>query len=177
MSGNIENKNGRIKGGLFGMNYKLHPAWKELFKVAKEWEYGSFHSHEEIASIINQEMQTQAYYQTVNRANRELLRQANRCLSPHQTEGGKRGYRVLLPSEHLLEAQRLTRQAAKKLGKSYSVATATPLHMLDEQQRERLINYIERQNILRAFFVAKAGELAAVAKGKELPVVERVKMF
>jgi len=159
------------------VNYKLHPAWKELFEAAKEWGYGSFHSHEEIAGITGQEVQTRAYYQTVNRANRELLRRANRCLSPHQTEEGKRGYRVLLPSEHLLEAQRLTKQAAKKLGKSYSVATATPLHMLDGPQRERLINYIERQNILRAFFVAKAGELAAVAKGKELPAVERIKMF
>ena len=51
----------------------LFPTWKELVKVAQTWEYGSFHSHVEIAGIMNVEPQSSKYYGHVQEARDKLI--------------------------------------------------------------------------------------------------------
>src|SRR5271157_612998 len=52
---------------------KLFPEWKELVKVAETWEYGTFHSHDEIAEIIGVDAQTPKYYGIVAKAKSALI--------------------------------------------------------------------------------------------------------
>jgi len=55
----------------------LFPTWKELVKIAREqWEYGSFHSHTEIAAIMDVEPPPEGkkYYGYVENARNELIR-------------------------------------------------------------------------------------------------------
>src|SRR5271157_160315 len=65
---------------------KLFPVWKELVKVADTWEYGTFHSHDEIAEIIGVDAQTPKYYGVVNKAKSALI-ERRKLLETHIDKG------------------------------------------------------------------------------------------
>jgi hypothetical protein len=144
------------------MEIVKHPEWKELFDAAQHWDYGTEHDHDEISSIISLQKETQKYYQAVGRTNKELRKQAQKHLVCIQ---GK-GYRVLKPDEFLTEAGRFLKQAVKRIGKSYEVAYATPVHLLTDEQRTRWTGFVERGLRLKAMADAERQELRRIADGK-----------
>ena len=73
------------------------PEWRELYDVAQTWEYGSVHSHVDVAAIMKIKPLAPHYYTQVGRCRVELRRQVKRCLVSERSIG----YRVALPNEHV----------------------------------------------------------------------------
>jgi len=110
----------------------LHPPWKELVRQACQWEYGSLHSHNEIAGILQVKYPSRAYYSCLRRARDVLLCEHQRCLVPIP----KFGYRVLRPEEHIRESLRQVRLAQNRLYRGYEVAFCTDISQLDSEARQ-----------------------------------------
>lgn len=87
---------------------RLNPPWKELVKVAQLWEYGTVHTHDEISDIMGIEKQSTSYYQSVSRADQELV-----LIGKHMEVITKTGYRVINPDEYIRSSNDKVRQAMK----------------------------------------------------------------
>ena len=79
---------------------ELYPSWKQLLKIASQWEYGTFHKHSEIADILSIDGQTNKYYQAVSNANADLTL----CGKRLDIIQGK-GYTVVDPGKYVEVSQ------------------------------------------------------------------------
>lgn len=139
---------------------KLYPAWKDLLKVAAPWEYGSFHTHEEIALIIGVSTSAgERYYRLVQRANVDLLELHQKYL--RNVPG--RGYRVINPQEHLPESSRIVKLAGKKLRRGISVAANVNRGLLTVEENNRVSSYLSRAGQLKAITESETLKLGRTA--------------
>lgn len=151
----------------------LFPKWRELVKVASGWEYGSVHTHEEIAGIIQCEYGTPEYYQTVNTAIDKLTHEFQKRLKNVRDEG----YRVLNPAEHITEAVWDARRGVKHIYDGIRNLNVAPTRDMsdDEVKRcERTQVYLGRVASAASDGVTQAAQIAGInrnqkmlAKGKE----------
>lgn len=113
----------------------LSPEWKELVKVALEWEYGSKHTHKEISAIIGIEYGTREYYHSVNSAADELksLGKRIRCVY-------NEGYYVLKPSEYPEAAYLDTKKSANVLKEGLNSVYCAPVSHMDDTTKKRTEN-------------------------------------
>ena len=109
----------------------LIPEWKELVKVASEWEYGSTHSHEEIAAIIKIPYGTPKYYQNVTTAMEELIAMWKRMTNIY-----KEGYYVLKPGEHTPAVAFDVRASLHKMRKGISNWHDSPVSKMNDTERK-----------------------------------------
>lgn len=110
----------------------LEPPWKELAKVASGWEYGSKHSHEEIAAIMRIAYGTLEYYQQVNRAIEELISEGKRIVNMRST-----GYRVLMPNEHIVFAVYDAKKGTLKIKEGISNLDDAPVNIMTDNERRK----------------------------------------
>lgn len=139
----------------------LHPPWKELVRRACQWEYGSLHSHHEIAEILQIKYPSRAYYSCLRRARDVLLCEHQRCLVPIP----KFGYRVLRPEEHVRESLRQVRLAQGRLNRGYEIAFCTNTAMLSPEARQTWENYTSRILGMRYQLTQGWDELRQLAGG------------
>lgn len=86
----------------------LFPSWKQLVNEANQWDYGSFHTHEEIAEILGFDVKTSRYYQAVKRADIELLT-SGRHLEVIQNKG----YYLINPDEFVRSSNNKVKKSAR----------------------------------------------------------------
>lgn len=108
----------------------LTPPWKQLVKVASEWEYGSKHTHEEISDILGVKYGTPDYYANVNAANSVMTECGKRLKNIHD-----QGYRVLLPTEQTPEVVYDVRGVMRKFRCSLQNLNSVPVKDLDETSK------------------------------------------
>lgn len=116
---------------------KLYPEFKELLEVALNWDYGTVHTHEEIAKIMCLEPKSGRYYSAVATANKRLL-DTQKMLKVVP----KVGYKVCEPAEYTAEAVRQIKLSKKRSNKAVMIATLAPIDKmtLDEQIKHRQIS-------------------------------------
>lgn len=108
----------------------LTPPWKQLVKVASDWEYYSKHTHEEIAEILGVKYGTQDYYANVNAANSVLTECGKRLKNIHD-----KGYRVLHPVEQTPEVVYDVRGVMRKFRGALQNLNNVPVKELDDTQK------------------------------------------
>ena len=111
----------------------LLPLWKELFRVAQNWEYGSTHEHEEIARILGVEYGSTEYYGNVNTACDQLAQVGKRLRCVHNV-----GYYVLKPSEYPLAAYDDTHKSGRVLKKGLDNVYNAPTRKMDDPTKQRI---------------------------------------
>lgn len=111
----------------------LLPLWKELFRVAQDWEYGSTHTHKEIARILGIEYGGTDYYGNVNSAFEQLANIGKRLRCVHNT-----GYYVLKPSEYPLAAYDDTHKSGRILKRGLDNIHNAPVQKMDNSTKQRI---------------------------------------
>jgi hypothetical protein len=111
----------------------LYPLWKELLKAASEWEYGSFHEHREIATIIGIEYGSKDYYSTMTRVGEELATIGKRVKCVYN-----KGYYVLKPSEYPRAAYEDTKHSANVLKRGINKIHDAPVQKMDHGVRKQI---------------------------------------
>jgi len=120
-------------------NLDLYPAWKQLLKVAKTWEYGTVHKHSEILAIVGMPHKTVAYYNSVGRANADLadLGKFLICLKGV-------GYVVVNPDDYPEAVLNLTSQVYRKMRKIVLVVEGAPIDLMTTESVQKIRNMSDR---------------------------------
>lgn len=140
----------------------FHPEWKQLYSIAKDWEYGSFHSHEEIQEIIKKPKNTTDYYRIIHRTNDELLIEQSKFLKCVY----RKGYRVIEPNEHVEESGSQVRKTLLRFKKGVAVAANTNTERLTQEEAQQLANYLERAGKFKSLCESNVRKLSRIAGGK-----------
>ncbi len=111
---------------------RFFPVWKELVQVASEWEYATFHSHEEIAEILDVPPQTAKYYGYVNKARRWLI-ETGKLLETCTN----RGYFVTEVQRYNEVTFEDIKKSKKYLELSILKSTFAPVERMDENTKKR----------------------------------------
>jgi hypothetical protein len=119
---------------------KLFPVWKELVRIADTWEYGSFHSHEEIALILDVEQKTTKYYGYVQRAREELITR-RKLLETYINQG----YLVVEVDRYNDVTFEDLKKSKKYLELSILKSNFAPTELMDERTRERHDLFLVKQ--------------------------------
>jgi len=127
---------------------RYYPEWKELAKVAGEWEYGSFHSHDEIAEILGIEKKTSKYYSYVQKVAR-ILQLKQKVLENVLNKG----YRIVDPHEHVEVSTEKVLKSEQYLQRALIIIEHTPEERLAEDDRKK--HELHRIRIGRLYMMSK----------------------
>ena len=144
----------------------LLPLWKELFKVAQDWEYGSVHEHTEIARILGVEYGSRKYYENVNTAFEQLAHSGKRLRCIHSI-----GYYVLKPSEYPLAAYDDTRKSGQVLKRGLDNVYNAPTHKMDDPTKQRIENigtHMARMYVSLVSATNEVKELAGIQRKQKM---------
>lgn len=139
----------------------FHPEWKALYVVAKDWDYDSFHEHEEFISIL-QMPKSRKYYDAISRVNNLLLVEQSKWLDNQQ---GK-GYRVIKPNEHVKVSGKKVRMSLRKMKQGMDVAANTNTEELTQQESQQLAEYLQRAGMFKSLCESNVRKLSRIAGGK-----------
>jgi hypothetical protein len=110
---------------------ELFPAWKELLKLADTWEYGSFHPHEELCSILGVTTGTN-YYQLIKRVDEELLLRGK-----HFENVPKKGYYLIKPDEFVRSSNGQIKKSARHARSALIISQVAPRDKMDPHTRKK----------------------------------------
>lgn len=110
---------------------ELFPAWKELLRIADTWEYGSFHSHEELSAILGVPVGTN-YYQLIKRVDHDLLLRGK-----HFENVPKRGYVLINPNEFVRSSNGQIKKSTRYARNALIISQVAPRDKMDAQTRKR----------------------------------------
>lgn len=118
--------------------------WERFAETAREWDYGTIHSHEEIASLIGVEPRTHEYYMTISKARRPLILDG-KMIKVIKNEG----YRVVLPDEYPAESVRMYSKGADRIALSKEIFVFSPrerMSAVSVRHGAEIFNKIETMN-------------------------------
>jgi hypothetical protein len=111
----------------------LLPPYRLLERTALNWEYGSRHSHEELAEITGLPVRTSRFYAAISAANKRLLIYGKILKSIRGI-----GYETLQPDDYNPHSVTLVKQGERKISKSVRVLCNAPEeHMSQNARRTR----------------------------------------
>lgn len=115
-----------------GTPTKLFPVWKELVKAVDTWEYGTFHTHSEIADILGVPPQSQKYYGYVQRAREELI-EHRKLLETYINQG----YLIVEVDRYNDVTLADLKKSKRFLELSILKSNYAPIELMDEETRKR----------------------------------------
>lgn len=127
----------------------LYPAWKQLLKVAKTWDYGSVHKHDEVSAIISENHKTLKYYNAVGRANIELADMGRFLINLKSV-----GYVVVNPDEYPEAVLSLTNAVYRKMKKVVRVVEGAPVELMTPESVGKIRNMSDRAKTALAMIKA-----------------------
>ena len=104
--------------------------WRVVFDHVENLEHGTLIPFETFAELLETDEKPRIYA-AVSAANKKLWGKAQRSLGVQRG----RGYRILKPEEHELQAGGYQRSAKRRLSNAVSVMKATDLSQLDDMKR------------------------------------------
>ena len=108
----------------------LYPPWKELVKIAVNWDYGSQHKHTEIATILDCIPQSAEYYSQVTRANKELV-QHSKLLANILGHG----YYIVNPDDYPEASQAQADKALRHIRAAEIISRYAPVELMTPDKR------------------------------------------
>lgn len=106
------------------------PEWKQLVEYAKDWEYGSTHTHQECANIMGLEYPSNRYRSMIQHVKTVLLMDHQKLLRASPGEG----YRVVLPSHMVDEMMGEYRHGVRRVEKATVIGIQTPISLLSTEE-------------------------------------------
>lgn len=110
----------------------LYPPWMELLKIAQLWEYGSFHTHEEISEILGIESQTSSYYHAIKTVDEEMIPKGRKF----ENILGK-GYRLINPDEFVRSSNQKVKKSARFFRGGIMISQHAPRDKMDSFVRKK----------------------------------------
>ena len=144
----------------------LFPIWKELVRVASEWEYGSFHEHLEIALILGVDYGSKEYYASMNIASRELASIGKRVECVYD-----KGYYVLKPEEYPRAAYEDTKRSATVLKRGINKIHDAPVQKMDhgtQKQIDAITTHMGRTYVHLVSAATEVKELAGIQRKQKM---------
>lgn len=139
----------------------LLPRYLELVEQAVNWEYGSIHSHNEIAETMNLLPGNNEYYTNVNKANKKLLESGKKLVNVN----GK-GYQVLSPDDYMKESAKKVDQGKRRIRDAGKVLSYAPIEHMSEEGKKRFTAYSDRYFSFMALVQGASVELKTLAAQK-----------
>jgi hypothetical protein len=127
--------------------------------VASSWNYGSIHSHDEIAKLMHLDKNSNRYKSMISRANQKLTGFGKRL---ENIKG--EGYKVVEPDRYTDISLNKFQQGVKRIRDSYSISEHAPIDKMTEEGRKRFRSYNERLSIMRAITEGHCKELTVLSK-------------
>jgi len=144
----------------------LFPPWKELVKIASEWEYGSFHEHLEIALILGVDYGSKEYYSAMNSASDELVSIGRRIECVYN-----KGYYMLNPDEYPRAAYEDVKRSANKLKQGINNSHDAPIQKMEhatQKQMEAITTHLGRTYVQLVTAVTEVKELAGIPRKQKM---------
>jgi hypothetical protein len=136
----------------------LFPVWKELLKVASEWEYGSFHEHLDIAIILGVDYGTTKYYEYMKVVSEKLAAQGKRIECVYN-----KGYYVLKPDEYPRAAYDDTKRSANTLKRGLSNIHDAPIQKMEHGTQKKIDAITTHMGRTYVYLVSAATEVKELA--------------
>lgn len=137
---------------------KLH---QKLARIAESWPEDSFHSHQEIAAILEISKDDSRYHSTISQARKILLRK--RILWKVVKDGG---YRVCLPDEWAAAVRGGIMGAARRMRMAENIDNAAPVERMSEEGKRRHTNLSDRLRVHAAMMGGVVKEIRMLADPK-----------
>ena len=119
--------------------FERFPAWKELFHIAKDWEYGSIHKHFEIESILHIKNKNVKYYNAVGRANVELADIGKFLLNIKGV-----GYVTVKPDDYPNAVLNLTNSVYRRMKRVIRVTDGAPIELMTSESLIKMRQMTDR---------------------------------
>ena len=139
----------------------LLPRYLELVDRAVNWEYGSIHSHNEIAETMNLSPGNNEYYGNVTKANNKLLESGKKLVNIKD-----KGYQVLNPDDYTRESAKKVEQGKKRIKQAHKVLAYAPVESMSEDGKRRFTTFSDRLSAFSALVQGAAIELKTLAAQK-----------
>ena len=147
-------------------NTTLFPVWKELLKIASQWEYGSFHEHLEIAVILGVDYGSDKYYEYMTTVSDKLAGQGKRIECVYN-----KGYYVLKPDEYPRAAYEDTKRSASVLKRGLSTIHDAPVQKMEhgtQRQIDAITTHMGRTYVHLVSAATEVKELAGIQRKQKM---------
>ena len=134
---------------------KLHV---KLAEIAEKWNEDSFHSHAEIAAMLDVEKDSVQYRSAITGARKLLLRKRILWISIRDA-----GYRVARPDEFTAAVRGEIYGAARKMRKATVVDDAAPVERMSEDGRKAHVALSDRLRVHAAMMSGAVKEVKQLA--------------
>jgi hypothetical protein len=158
--------NSEMEGDSIKESTTLFPPYRELVRIAQQWEYGSFHTHQEIAGILGIDYGTPDYYQNVSWVLEEMRGLGKRLRCEHT-----KGYRVLKPGEYPEAAYDDTKRAARVLKNGLDGVHTAPVQKMDQPTQRKMEHigvHLARTYVSVVNAAAEVKELAGIKRPQKM---------
>ena len=118
----------------FTQTAQPYPEWRVIVNALKDREYGTTLMHQEIAALAQLVPRSPRYFQQMQRAKRELLKEWRRELETVPREG----YRLIQPDEWHQRMRRGFRLIGYRSRQVLRLGVAAPLTEMSNDQRARV---------------------------------------
>ena len=132
-----------------------------LADAAEDWAEDSFHSHAEIAEIIDATPGSNEYFSAITQARKILLRKRILWVTIHNA-----GYRVATPDEFTAAVRGNIYGAAKRMRKAVDVDDAAPIERMSAGGRQAHQNLSDRLKVHAAMMQGACREVRQLADPK-----------
>ena len=144
----------------------LFPPWKELLKIASDWEYGSFHEHLDIAIVLGVDYGTPKYYEYMTTVSNKLSRIGKRIECIHE-----KGYRVLTPEEYPKAACEDVDRTSRVLKRGINQIYDAPVQKMEhgtQKKIEAITTHMGRTYVHLVSAATEVKELAGIQRKQKM---------
>lgn len=138
---------------------KFDPPYKKLFSEAVFWEYGSIHTHEEIAEILGVKKNAKKYHSDIRRANEKLIESGKLLKNIRDI-----GYRIVSPDDYADVAIEHVDKSKMQISIAGKIIDHTPVKRLSPEGLKRHRQISDAMATTRAVMLGKFTELALLSK-------------
>ena len=147
---------------------KLFPPFRELAKIAKDWPYGSTHTHDEISKILDTPQQENLYYQYVADANELLIPHGKMIRNVRGV-----GYLVIRPDDYRGASFEKVKKSKEFLLRACEIAQHAPVDEMSQNERNQFDRYIVGLGSRAALFIREFESMKTIEAPTRIRLAER----
>lgn len=135
------------------------PEYYTIVNNACLWDYGTFKTHEELASSIFMKKDDRRYRSCIHRANQKLIENGKVLKCIH----GK-GYVVMMPDDYLTESHKVKQKAMRQFDRSHELLTNAPVNNMTEEGRQKYVESYDRSCMIQSVLHGRVKEVKQLKK-------------
>lgn len=135
-----------------------------------ELDYGSFISHMQIASIIEEDYPSNKYSSTISKAKKILLKKYNKAIENISGDG----YRITDPDDFVQQSLKHYKRGFNEMKKGYDTLTYAPVKDMTVEGRDTYMRVHDRAITLQAAMKGASVELKTLGQKKHPFAIENM---